>query len=136
MKKIQSLIVVAVTSVFLISVGYVSFAAHHEKQEIKTMGVELQGENYCVACTLGNAGANSSCSTVGHKHALKVAVANDSAGSELSDLKGKTVHYLYNTNGKEYVDGHHGEQLTVTGKLFIEERVIDIAKVEPTKKES
>ncbi len=136
MEKIQSLMVVTVTTVLLCGLGYVSFADHHEAQGIKTVDVQVEGNNYCVACALGSAGANSSCSTVGHKHALKVAKAQDNTGSEISDLKGKTIHYIYNTKGKEYVDGHHGEQLTVTGKLFIDERVIDIAKVEPTKKES
>jgi len=136
MERIQSLMVVAVTTVLLCGLGYVSFAAEEESQGVKTIDVQVQGENYCVACTLGKVGANSSCSTVGHKHALKVAAAQDNTGSEISDLKGKTIHYLYNTKGKEYVDGHHGEQLTVTGKLFTDERVIDITKVEPTKEEN
>jgi hypothetical protein len=103
--------------------------------EVKTADAKVMGKNYCVACTLGKVGANSSCSTVGHKHALKVAAAEDSTGQIIFDLKGKTIDYLYNAKGKEYVDGHHGEEIIVTGKLFIDERVIDIAKVEPKKKD-
>ncbi len=131
MKKMFVVALLALVVVVLSGLGNFVRAA----DEVKTVEVKVVGKNYCVACTLGKVGANSSCSTVGHKHALKVASAEDSSGEFISDLEGKTIHYLYNAKGKEYVDGHHGEDITVTGKLFIDERVIDIVTVEPTKKE-
>ena len=83
--------------------------------------------------SLGKAGANSSCGVDGHRHAFKVTKAYDNAGKGLPDLKGETIHYIYNTKGKEYTDGHHGEDLQITGKLYTKQHVIDIAKVEAIK---
>ncbi len=132
MKNMLVVALLALVVVVLSGPGILVQAA----DEVKTVEVKVVGKNYCVACTLGKVGANSSCSTVGHKHALKVAAAEDSSGQVISDLKGKTIHYLYNAKGKEYADGHHSEEITVTGKLFIDEGVIDIAKVEPKKEDA
>ena len=131
MKKIFGVTLLALVVAVPSGLGNLVLAA----DEVKTVDVKVMGKNYCVACTLGKVGANSSCSTVGHKHALKVAAAEDGSGQVISDLKGKTIHYLYNAKGKEYVDGHHGEEIIVIGKLFIDERVIDIAKVVPKKED-
>ena len=135
MKKMMGFTLVAVAAAFLSGIGYVAFAADGDTQEYASIDVRVEGQNYCVGCALGKAGANSSCSTDGHRHALKVTKAYDSAGKELLDLKGETIHYIYNTKGKEYTDGHHGEELQVSGKLYTKQHVIDIAKVEPMKKE-
>lgn len=128
LKKLAGFTCVAAAMVLM--AGVQIYAA----DEVKTMDVKVQGQNYCVACTLGKAGANSSCSTSGHRHALKVVAAEDGSGRALPNLIGKTIHYLYNTKGMEYVDGHHGEELVIAGKLYVNERVLDIAKVEPAKK--
>lgn len=135
MKKIKTFAMIAVASVLLGGLGVVAVATAEEAQEYASIDVRLEGQNYCVACALGKAGANSSCSVDGHKHAFKVTKAFDGAGKELPKLQGKTVHYIYNTKGKEYTDGHHGEDLVVSGKLFVNQHVIDIIKVGPMKKE-
>ena len=131
MKRALFLSVAAIAMAVVFASGYLVLAAGEESTEIKIRDVILRGENYCVACTLGKAGANSSCSTTGHRHALKVAAAEDRSGKTMAGLKGKTVHYLFNPKGKEYFEGHHGENLIVTGKLFVNERVVDIANVKP-----
>ena len=135
MKKTKGYTLMAVAVTLLSGFGNVAFAADGDAQEYASIDVRVEGQNYCVGCALGKAGANSSCSTDGHKHALKVTKAHDSAGKELPDLKGETIHYIYNTKGKEYTDGHHGEELQVSGKLFTKQHVIDIRKVEPMKKD-
>lgn len=135
MKKMKGFTLMAVAATLLSGFGYVAFAADGDAQEFASIDVRAEGQNYCVACALHKAGANSSCSVDGHKHAFKITKAYDSAGKELPNLKGETVHYIYNTKGKEYTDGHHGEQLPISGKLYTNQHVIDIAKVEPLKKE-
>jgi len=135
MKKVKGYTLIVVAATLLSGLGYVAFAAEEDSQEFASIDVRVEGQNYCVGCALGKAGANSSCSTDGHRHALKVTKAYDSAGKELPDLKGETIHYIYNTKGKEYTDGHHAEALQVSGKLYTNQHVIDIAKVEPMKKE-
>ncbi len=135
MKTVKDYMLIVATATLLSGLVCVAFAAEEDSQEYASIDVRVEGENYCVGCTLGKAGANSSCSTDGHRHALMVTKAYDSAGKELPDLKGETIHYIYNTKGKEYTDGHHGEKIQVSGKLFTKQHVIDIAKVEPMKKE-
>lgn len=135
MKKMKGASLMAIVATLLSGFGYVAFAADGDSKEYAAIDVRVEGQNYCVACALHKAGANSSCSVDGHKHALKITKAYDSAGKELPKLKGETVHYIYNTKGKEYTDGHHGEELQVYGKLYANEHVIDVTKVEPMKKE-
>ncbi len=135
MKKVKGYTLIVVAATLLSGLGYVAFAAEEDSREYASIDVRVEGQNYCVGCALGKAGANSSCSTDGHRHALKVTKAYDSAGKELPDLKGETIHYIYNTKGKEYTDGHHSEELQVSGKLYTNQHVIDIAKVESIKKE-
>ncbi len=135
MKKVKGYTLIVVAATLVSGLACVSFAAEEDSREYASIDVRVEGQNYCVGCALGKAGANSSCSTDGHRHALKVTKAYDSAGKELPDLKGETIHYIYNTKGKEYTDGHHAEALQVSGKLYTNQHVIDIAKVEPMKKE-
>ena len=124
----------AAAAMLLGGLGYGAFAADGDADEYASIDVKIEGQNYCVGCALGKAGANSSCSAVGHRHAFKIAKAHDAAGKELPALIGTTVHYIYNVKGKEYTDGHHGEEFQVSGKLFVNQHVIDIIKVEPIEK--
>ena len=136
MKKMKGYTLMVVAAALLSGLGCVAFAADGDTQEYTSIDVRVEGQNYCVGCALGKAGANSSCSVDGHRHAFKVTKAYDSAGKELPHLKGETIHYIYNTKGKEYTDGHHGEELQISGKLYAKQHVIDIEKVETLKKES
>ena len=97
MKKIFVVMLLTLVVAVLSGLGNLALAA----DEVNSVDVKLAGKNYCVACTLGKVGANSSCKASGHKHALKVASAEDSSGKALPDLEGKTIHYLYNTKGKD-----------------------------------
>ena len=135
MNKMKGFTLIAVAATLLSGFGYVAFAAEGDTQEYASIDVRVEGQNYCVGCALGKAGANSSCSADGHRHAFKVTKAYDGAGKELPDLVGETINYIYNTKGKEYTDGHHGEELQISGKLYTNQHVIDIAKVEDMKKE-
>jgi len=96
-----------------------------------TMAVTVKGTNYCVGCTLKKHGANAQCSVAGHVHALKVEEARDTNGKLLENLKGWTLHYLSNKKGMELRDGRHGEYVTVTGDVYVQARVLDVATVSP-----
>ena len=133
MNEDRNIDIVAVVVVFLTVVGLLVIVLGKGEQEYASIDVRLEGLNYCVACTLHKAGANSSCGVDGHRHAFKVTIAYNSDGRKLPQLEGDTVHYIYNTKGKEYADGHHGEALNILGKLFANQHVIDITEVESTK---
>lgn len=98
------------------------------EEAVKGIEVSVSGTNYCVGCTLGKSGAASQCSAVGHIHALKVKEAKTADGEVLKGLNGETLHYLYNVLGKEYTQGHHGEELTLHGTLYKSERILDLGK--------
>lgn len=98
------------------------------EEAVKGMKVAVSGTNYCVACTLGKSGAASQCSVVGHIHALKVKEAKTENGTILKRLSGTTLHYLYNERGKEYAQGHHGEEVTFHGTLYEPQRILDLGK--------
>lgn len=134
MSKTMRFTMFAATLTLSAAFGYVALAAEGDTPEIASIDVRVEGENYCVACKLHKAGANSSCSVDGHKHAFMITEARDDEGNELPKLKGETLHYIYNTKGKEYTDSHHGETLQISGKLFVDQHVIDIAEVKPAKK--
>lgn len=123
--------VVALATVSLLG-GLVLAQGSESKGEeaVKGIKVFVTGTNYCVACTLGKSGAESTCSAVGHMHALKVKEAKTENGKILGELRGKTLHYLFNERGKEYAQGHHGEEVTLHGTLYEPHRVLDLGKVD------
>lgn len=86
----------------------------------------VTGQNYCVACTLRKQGASGTCSSKGCQHALKVEVVKDADGNAVDGMKDWTLHYLNNDAAANYLKGHHYETVTVTGTVFLQERVIDL----------
>ena len=137
MKKTTIFLVMAMVVLIALSVGFTldvqaQGSGHKEEQSPKAKGgeeVTVTGQNYCVGCTLKKAhGAGAQCSIVGHWHALKVNEARNEKGKKISKMKGWTLHYLSNTNGKELRDGHHGEELKLAGTVYKDERVIDVQK--------
>lgn len=100
------------------------------EEAVKGTKISVSGTNYCVACTLGKSSAASQCSVVGHIHALKVKEAKTENGKILKELSGKTLHYLYNERGKEYAQGHHGEEVTFQGTLYEPQRILDLGKAD------
>lgn len=125
-----SVVCLAGAVLFAVSIlGGLVFAEGSESEGVnKGMKVTVSGTNYCVACTLGKIGAVSQCSAVGHIHALRVKEVKTEDGKVLDGLKGKTLHYLYNERGKEYAQGHHGEEVTFHGTLYEPQRILDLGK--------
>ncbi len=90
----------------------------------------VMGENICLGCTLQHQkGAAAQCAKYGHRHALKVTSAS-TAGEEHPEMEGWVLHYLDTDDAQSVIKEHHGETLTVKGKVYAEERVLEVAEVE------
>jgi hypothetical protein len=120
--------------------GYAFAQEHpeHPKQgraEGKAEEATIVGENFCLGCSLKTEkGAAAQCSVYGHRHALKVTSAT-SAGKALPEMNGWILHYLETDNGQPLIKEHHGETVTLKGKVYGAERVLEVsALVEGTKK--
>ena len=108
---------------------------HPQQAATKSAAIEatLTGENFCLGCTLQKEkGAAAQCSKHGHRHALKVMSAA-AAGKEMPQWKGWVLHYLETDQGLPLIREHHGETLTLKGKVYGEERVVEVVKLEGSK---
>ena len=63
---------------------------------------------------------------MGHKHALKVSKAVDKDGKELTGMRGGVLHYLENEKSRDLIKAHHGEKLTIIGKVYPLEKVLEV----------
>jgi len=86
----------------------------------------IEGRNYCVGCALKKEGATAQCRVSGHKHAFKVTKAVGVDGQELTELKGWTLHYLDTEKGQELLQQHHGKTFTIQGKIYPQERIVEV----------
>jgi hypothetical protein len=87
----------------------------------------ITGTNVCVGCSLKKEkGAGAQCSVYGHKHSLKVSKATDKDGNELSDMTGWLLYYLETDKSTELINGHHKEELVIEGKIYPDERVLEV----------
>ena len=125
-------------AVLLLGLGLAALAAEEGSGTTETVeqvdpknvaSVTVTGKNYCVGCALKKLGAKAQCSVTGHGHALKVAGAKDDTGKSIPEMKGWTLHYLSNQEGKKLRESRHGETITITGTVFKQERVLDVAQV-------
>lgn len=92
----------------------------------KSVEATVKGENICLGCTLKKEkGAGAQCSIYGHKHVLKVAGA-EAAGKDLTDMNGWVLHYLETQASESLIKEHHGESLTIVGKVYPDERVLEV----------
>ena len=93
----------------------------------------VEGTNFCVGCTLKKReGAAAQCKIYGHKHALKVDKAVDKDGKELTRMKGWVLHYLDTEKSQDVLKSHHGEKLTIKGKVYPKERVLEVNSFKQT----
>ena len=87
----------------------------------------VAGTNVCVGCSLKKEkGAGAQCKVYGHKHSLKVSKATDNDGNELSDMTGWLLFYLETDKSTELINGHHKEELVIEGKVYPDERVLEV----------
>jgi hypothetical protein len=114
--------------------GYASAQEHPEhpkKAPAPSGAVEatLVGENFCLGCALKEEkGASAQCSVYGHRHALRVGTAT-SGGKEIPEMQGWVLHYLDNDNGQPLIKEHHGETVTLEGKVYGDERVLEVVRL-------
>ncbi|MBI4566419.1 MAG: hypothetical protein HY716_17180 [Planctomycetes bacterium] len=115
---------------------------HPKQQASETKAAETKavveatvvGENICLGCALKKEkGAAAQCDKYGHRHALKVTSVT-AAGKEQPEMKGWVLHYLDTDKGQPFIKEHHGETLTLTGKVYSGERVLEVDKQEDAKK--
>lgn len=93
----------------------------------------VEGENFCVGCSLKTSkGAAAQCSKYGHQHALKVTSATVD-GKEHPEMAGWVLHYLDTDSAQAVIKEHHGETVKMTGKVYSEERIFEVAKLEESK---
>ncbi len=93
----------------------------------KSIEVTVKGENICLGCALKKEkGAGAQCSIYGHKHVLRVSSAT-AAGEELTAMNGWVLHYLETQTSEDLIKNHHGESLTIIGKVYPNERVLEVA---------
>lgn len=87
----------------------------------------VEGTNICLGCTLKKQkGAAAQCSIFGHKHVLKVTKAVQEDSRELRRMRGAVLHYLETQKSQELIKSHHGGKLTITGKVYPLERVLEV----------
>lgn len=87
----------------------------------------LTGRNICLSCYLKSRfGAHAACARTGHRHALKVSTARTKGGAALADAEGWVLHYLVDASSEALVTDHHGETVTVTGRLYPHERALEV----------
>ncbi len=115
-------------------------AAQNKTEQPKAKGVyeaAVEGTNFCIGCTLKKReGAIAQCKIFGHRHALRVAKAVDKNGKELPEVKGWVLHYLDTEKSQDVLKAHHGEKLTIKGKIYLQERVLEVDSFKETKQEA
>ena len=115
-------------------------AAQDKTEQPKAKGVyeaTVEGTNFCIGCTLKKReGAIAQCKIFGHRHALRVAKAVDKNGKELPEVKGWVLHYLDTEKSQDVLKAHHGEKLTIKGKIYPQERVLEVDSFKETKQEA
>ena len=93
----------------------------------------VEGTNFCSGCVLKKAkGAGAQCSIFGHKHALKVNKAVGENGKELPYMPGLVLYYLETEKSQELINTHHGEKITAKGKVYPQERILEVDSFEET----
>ena len=92
----------------------------------KPVAATVTGQNFCLGCSLKKEhGAGAQCSIYGHKHALRVTKAV-AGNKELPEMRGWVLHYLGTEKSQDLINKGHGENLTVIGKVYPNERVLEV----------
>ena len=93
----------------------------------KVVEATVAGTNVCVGCSLKEEkGAGAQCKVYGHKHSLKVSKATDTNGNELSEMTGWLLFYLETDKSTGLINGHHYEDLVIEGKVYADERILEV----------
>jgi len=107
--------------------GCGSKAAKPVQKAAGVLKATVTGANFCLGCALKKEHeAKARCSVYGHKHSLKVTKAVGEDGSELAGLQGTVLHYLETERSHAFIRGHHEEVVTVTGKVYPLERILEV----------
>jgi len=99
------------------------------KADSQVVQATVKGENVCLGCALkAEKGAAAQCRKYGHRHALKV-VSVEVGGKPMPNFQGWVLHYLDNDQAQDLIQGRHGKVVAVKGKVYTEERVLEVDQV-------
>jgi YHS domain-containing protein len=117
----------------LLLVGLITLTGGTEKSEpaapaeASVVKATVEGVNFCLGCALKKQkGAGAQCSIFGHRHTLKLNKAVSEDGQELTKMRGWVLHYLETEKSRELIKTHHGQTLTIKGKVYPQERVLEV----------
>ena len=132
---LASVLAVAVMAISAPAQDHPEHPEHPKKQTADAEVIEatVAGENFCLGCSLKEGkGAASQCSKFGHQHALKVTSATV-GGKDRPDMMGWVLHYLDTDKAQPLIKEHHDETVTMTGKVYAEERVLEVGELKEAK---
>lgn len=125
MKLLKAMAVMVVVAGFATASS--SFAQDGSSETVVT------GQNICLGCSLKKEqGAGAQCSIYGHKHSLRVTSAIVS-GKEAPKMKGWVLHYLETKKSEDAIKKHHGQSLTIVGRVYADERVLEVLSLKSDK---
>ena len=131
MALLAMLVLPIVAFLFLGEYSHAQEGHEHHGEAGKWMSVSATGTNYCVGCAHKKEfGAASQCKTYGHSFALKVEKLIEPCGMELSEWEGKTLYYLENDASTKLANGHDGERITISGKLYMASSLLEVNSFE------
>ena len=130
----RSIIALAAVAVLAVA-AYAQEHPEHPKKDSAPSAAQagviegvVTGENICLGCTLkSEKGAAAQCSKYGHEHVLRVtSVSSDATG--LPNMKGWILTYLATEKAQPFIKEHDNETLTLQGKVYVDERVLEVDK--------
>ncbi|KKK66611.1 hypothetical protein LCGC14_2962350, partial [marine sediment metagenome] len=123
---------IAAATVTMIAIGLVLAQGKTEEPQAppQVVKAKVAGVNFCLGCALKKEqGAGAQCSRFGHKHSLRVTQVTVD-GKERADMQGWVLHYLETDKSQDLIHKHHGARLTVIGKIYSRERVLEVISFE------
>ena len=116
MKKYLLVAGLAVAAVLCYGVGAV--LAEDAAAAPESIGVEVDGVNYCVLTTLAADEAADAPAELAKINALKITAVKDIDGKDMPELVGKTLHYVPTASAKELIVGNANATVHVMSRLF------------------
>lgn len=130
----NALILSALLAAFSVAaaVSAVVAAEDEAKAPEEAVSVVITGENYCLLQALAPEEMEGANAAYAKMNALKVTQAEDALGMMLTELEGKTLHYLPNKIGQALLVNADtvGKTVKVTGNLFQNAAAIQVTGYE------
>lgn len=118
-----------------IAVLYYGAGLAQDEEAEKPVEVVADGTNYCLLCELSKDDVDTANDAYASLNALRVNTAFDTGNKELTELSGKTLHYLPTKEAEPLLTGdqYRGSFVTVTGLCYPKAAVIKVISFEGEK---